>query len=475
LGHLLARLDGPEREQVLLRAAAAVSLYQRAGQLPEARGEPLPPPCERDEQPRCSPHAGQRLALMLQGQYQEVLPEWLAAVARAGQRVPENLLPDLLDLGRAQSDLRDAIGPVLGQRGRWLAAQNPDWDYGATGDGDDETLWQTGRRAARRALLQRLRGQDPARARELLAATWAEETPEDRAAFLSTLQTGLSRADEPFLEEALDDRRKEVRRTAADLLARLPESGLSQRMLERVRPLLTLTAGRKPRVEVALPEACDKAMIRDGIEPKPPSRQGEKAWWLQQMLGAIPPATWSQASGQKPAEWIQAAGRGEWRALLLQGWADAAQRHGDADWIEALLTELLKQREAVDLPALFRALPPSRQEAFVLTVLRSNPSLQPDQPAHGFLPSCQHPWSEELSRAVLQSLVRHAAKKDFKNPWVWPSFLKDLACYLSPALVSEAVSHLSEAARAEAPWSGAIEEFLARLQFRYDMLKEINP
>src|SRR5437762_1943286 len=77
--------------------------------------------------------------------------------------------------------------------------------------------WETSPRAARELLLQQLRSTDPARAREQLAQTWETEGADERAAFLATFRTGLSLDDEPFLESALDDRSKVVRRTAADL------------------------------------------------------------------------------------------------------------------------------------------------------------------------------------------------------------------------------------------------------------------
>ena len=66
---------------------------------------------------------------MLGGTHRALLPEWLAALASAGRRAPAALLPDLLELGRTHADLRAAILPALDRRGRWLAAQNPDWSY----------------------------------------------------------------------------------------------------------------------------------------------------------------------------------------------------------------------------------------------------------------------------------------------------------------------------------------------------------
>lgn len=71
------------------------------------------------------------------------------------------------------------------------------------------------------------------RARDLLASSWAQESPKDRSDFLAAFEKGLSPDDEAFLESTLGDRRKEVRRVASYLLAHLPESGLRRRMLER--------------------------------------------------------------------------------------------------------------------------------------------------------------------------------------------------------------------------------------------------
>jgi hypothetical protein len=147
---------------------------------------------------------------------------------------------------------------------------------------------------------------------------------------VAALAAKLNMDDEPLLESALDDRSKEVRRAAAELLTGLPESRRAQRMLARALPLLAWIPAEKPRMlglrqgqparlEIALPDACDQPMIRDGIEPKPPAdRQdlGQKAWWLFQILRTVPPAIWSRRFNIAPAELIEAAARGEWHALL---------------------------------------------------------------------------------------------------------------------------------------------------------------
>ncbi|HEY7184859.1 MAG TPA: DUF5691 domain-containing protein [Blastocatellia bacterium] len=472
LGDLLARLDWKDREGALLGAAAIVSLYESAGTLPSKGAQPAPEACDTDNTPRCGERAAIRLAMMLRGEYRRLLPEWLAKTAAAGRRAPEELLPSLLELGRAQEEAPEEILPALGARGRWLAAQNPDWFYAV--ERLDETLWETGGGAQRRAVLAELRKRDAARARGLLASSWERESPKGRADFLTALENGLSLDDEAFLEAALDDRRKEVRGAAVDLLARLPESALRRRMFERVRPLITFKLNRLRRktIEIALPEACDEAMQRDGVEPKPYSRDiGEKAWLLQQMLGMIPPKLWSSESGWLISELIEAAKRGDWKNMLLDGWSQAARLCGDVEWAAALLAETYEREQD---GRLFQVLPQARQEAFIIELLRKDPSLHTSNPARNYVATCWRQWGEALSRAVIDSLLHHAETDRFKDGWMWSGFMDNIGCRIDPALIPEAISRLTEATKPPAERAPALERFLDFIQFRHEMLKEIS-
>ena len=473
LGGLLAQLDQNDREGALLGAAAVVSLYERAGSFPLKDAQPLLEACEPDDAPRCSERAAIHLAVMLRGERQWLLPEWLEKVAERGRRATEELLPPLLEFGRVQEGLREAILPVLGARGRWLAAQNPCWDY-ARGK-FDETLWETGSREQRLAFLTELRNREPASARELLAAAWPQESPKDRVDFLNMFGKDLGLDDEAFLESALDDRRKEVRVAAADLLARLPESALRRRMLERARPLLRFKLNRQKRkaLEITLPEVCDKKMQRDGIEPKPYFQGiGEKAWWLQQLLGRIPPTVWRQESGWAISELIEAAKRSEWKNVLLEGWSQAACLCRDVEWADALLAETFEKGQAVST---FRILPQERQEAFIIGLLRNDPSLHTSKPARNYLAECRGRWGEELSRVVVDSLLYHAVNDGFKVVWWWADIIPTIGCRLDPALIHEAVTRLTEATKASSERAPALERFLDFIQLRHEMLEEITP
>jgi hypothetical protein len=192
LGALLSQVGPADREGALLSAAAIVSLYRRAARLPQPSDTPALPAADQDDLPACPPGALQHLAALLDGAQRGLLPEWLAALAQSGRRVPAAYLPALLELGCGQPALHAQIVPVLGARGRWLATQNPAWSYAAPAGrsslprADDRAAlagaWETGARPARLALLLELRTRAPQIARELLAASWATERADDRAA-----------------------------------------------------------------------------------------------------------------------------------------------------------------------------------------------------------------------------------------------------------------------------------------------------
>lgn len=235
----------------------------------------------------------------------ELLPQWLATALRQGFAAPHDLLPALLDAARARTDLRPAALAFAGPRALWLARLNPAWRFalrgvpgGAAGTPAPEDaegvarLWEEGLFAERVALLGTLRERDPARARELLATTWRTERAEDRLLFLDSLRAGLGEADETFLDEALADRSRNVRSTAAELLSALPGSALATRMAERAASCVSLALTGEPRITVEAPHECDAGMERDGVTAKPPANRGERSWWFGQLVEAAPLATW---------------------------------------------------------------------------------------------------------------------------------------------------------------------------------------
>jgi Family of unknown function (DUF5691) len=349
---------------VLLGRAALLTAARRAGRMPD-HPEPLPV-AGPDPRPAVGPAAGRRLARMLGGEHPDLLTEWLTAAVTRGLRPPAQLLPALLDRARrvspADPELRRLAVQAGGARARWLAGLNPDWTFAADEPGQARTrergqdAWRLGDAGQRRGYLTTLRAADPDAARDLAAASWDKAGAGERVMFLSVLAadptgttgtTGLSRADEPLLEAALDDRADDVRSWAAYLLTTLPGSALGQRMADRALRCLRIERGiRGTRLIASPPAECDAAMRRDGIAPGPGAGRSQLADRTRLMLEVVartPLRTWTHAFAMPPAT-IVTVRSGDWAPVLFTGWSRAAIAQRDQDWMTALINEAVTGR-----------------------------------------------------------------------------------------------------------------------------------
>ncbi|MEV5328703.1 DUF5691 domain-containing protein [Nonomuraea sp. NPDC052634] len=385
--------------------------------------------------------AAERLRRILDGEHERLLPEWLAAAAATGRRVPPYVLPELLDRGRRDRSIRVHLGVLAGQRGRWLAGLNPAWDY-LLDEPTGET-WELGGAADRRAHLSALRAADPGQARALLESTWEQETPDDRAGFVEVLAEGLSMADEPFLEQALDDRRREVRQAAANLLTRLPSSRMSRRMAERLRACVTIDGDV---IAVEAPAYCDKEMERDGIRQKPPRGIGERAWWLQQIIARAPLSAW----GHRPAR-LLAMKIPDWDADVKSAWVRAAVLQRDPEWARAMFGW-------DPIADLLVALPPEEQQELAARFVAEHDL---DSQLIMVLGGVSSHWGEGLATAVLRKIV----KVNTTQPWNLAELVKLAGEHIDPAL-----HELAEDFSPAEP----VQKVASLLRFRADMYKELT-
>ncbi|MCC7207365.1 MAG: hypothetical protein IT323_08665 [Anaerolineae bacterium] len=350
LGSALAAIDPSNPERALLDSAALLVAYRRAGALPGPAGAESP----SGSPPEPLPPAGERAANALETVLRSpmafrLVQEWCRLADEAGVRTPDQHLPALLDLAARNPDIVPSLPGGVGARGRWLAAYNPAWRLLALEPGREGDAWATGNRATRLFALQMARQRDPDAARMLLQSTWKTEPADDRLRFMQIMERGLSLADEPFLESALTDRSKGVRILAAALLSQIGDSRLAARMADRLRPLIRFDRA-SGRIQVALPEACDAEMQRDGIQLEPPVPDlGEKTWWFAQMLRCVPPRVWVAELGAPPGALIAAAERSIWKPPLLESWTEAALAHADADWLLHLPVECFRVTARVKL------------------------------------------------------------------------------------------------------------------------------
>ncbi|PZG31005.1 hypothetical protein C1I98_30565, partial [Spongiactinospora gelatinilytica] len=273
------------------------------------------------------------------------------------------------------------------------------------------------------------------------------EGPDDRAVFLVVLEDGLSAGDEPFLEAALDDRRREVRQAAADLLIRLPGSRLGERMAERGRRCLRPSGGR---IAVVPPESCDAGMARDGVRAAPPRGTGERSWWLQQVVARTPLRVWAEVFGVPP-DILVGMKIVDWGREVRAGWVRAAVLQRDSAWARALF--------AVDpLAELLAVLRPAEQEALAADFVARHPV---DGQLIMVMGGAAAPWGPALTRAVLHKILDVAGTQ----PWNLGELIR---------LAGERADPAQHQAAAGLSLEPPVQEVAAVLRYRSDMLKELS-
>lgn len=480
LGDVLSGLDTNDKEGCLLSAAGTIYLYKKAGQSTAMDGKKSLNTCDLDDLPYCSEISGQHLGMMLSGGDSRVLPEWLKLLAETKKVVSPKHLPEVLALGKRNNHLRKDILPILGKRGIWLAALNPDWNY-VSGENTDK-IWKNGSLEAKKNLLKELRQSEPKKGREQLQNIWSKERAQERSILLEALEVSINVDDEPFLEDALDDRSKLVRDVAARLLAQIPESKLVKRMIERVRPLLNLDS---KGIEVALPKKCTLEMTQDGIdESKYIPSLGEKASLLLQMLACVPPSIWSNDWKKKPIELIKILEGSKWEKLFLEAWTTATVRSKDIVWAEALLkssVRLYKNLNHIDnsIVNFLKILPCFQVEALILEVLQQSSNTPPfnsASPAYPLLIHTAHIWNEEISREVISRIKNCIENNNQVNNWQFGSALGRFSIKISPSIYDEAaeIFKFEESENIHESVIEAIDKFLVQLKFRFEMKQALE-
>ncbi|MFB6957384.1 DUF5691 domain-containing protein [Streptomyces sp. NPDC056309] len=493
----------------LLDAAAVQTVRRRAGLRP-APAARRPEPAPEDPRPPLPAAAARRLAVLLADRpgaaggrrgtapdLMELLPQWLAAANAHGYAPPPEALPALLDAARGRTDLRPAALAFGGPRALWLAGLNPDWRFalraapgtGATQSGSEDAdrvrrLWEEGLFAERVALLASIRARTPAAARELLADSWATERAEDRLMFLDSLRTGLGPADEAFLEQALSDRSRNVRSTAAELLSALPGSALAARMAARARSCVAVDHTRAtPTLVVEAPHECDSAMERDGIAPRAPAGRGERSWWLGQLVEAAPLGTWSgRLGGRAPREIVALPVADGWQGELHAAWCRAAVRQRDAQWARALLGPPAAPEAggpgAVSLAErakLLGTLDAADRADWVAGFIAAHGLPE----AFQLLGVCAVPWAAPLGRAVVDAL--NIARDAGSYPWSFSGVMGLAERCLDPAEASRLDGLLAVPDEAEdaSPgaggyWAEAFQRLVTTLRLRSAMAGELE-
>jgi hypothetical protein len=248
---------------------------------------------------------------------------------------------------------------------------------------------------------------DRTAARDALERWLPDLASDERAAVTEALEEGLGPDDEAFLAQAFGDRRAEVRRAAAGLLARLEDSELTRLVEARARPLLASQGKVQPSLAVTLP-TLDPELEAAGFGGKAPAGVGERAWLLRQLLGHVRPSRWTEWLRAEPPALVERAMRADEVRPILEGWLEAATRFADPAWVAALVADpKVAAAVHVDVAWTLEALPIEQRLAVAASAARSvDPSVLARIAA-----ACPPPWPAPLVDPVLRALGKLATEQ----------------------------------------------------------------
>ncbi len=428
-------------ESRLLSAASIVFQYERAGMiLLQTDNDTDFEISDEDTRPSVNEKLSSSFRRLV-ADFPKLKDEWLVQIDKSKNKLPEDLLPEVLDF--LASSKQEPVEPellkrVLGPRGVWLCSMNPEWkilDDAMTPLSAD--MFDTGDFDTRCNALSFIRQEDPAKARELLRNSWKENTPDERAAFIEILKNKLSQDDESLLEFALDDTRMEVRQAAASLLAFLPDSAYGKRMKERFDKIVGIKKGfMSSKLEINVSFEYSKDMKRDGMNQKLDYVQGEKAGIVVQVITNINPEIILKSSGLSPDKLLKLITESEWKDTLLLGLVQSAIKFKNQNILLSMLLSDIPYLLEIEM---FAELESDQKEKVVESWIdKSNGNLIA---AHnGFrhiecINRMEYPWSRQMSDRIFTAMQKMLSEKN--NEYFLAPFTLTVATFADSSILDK--------------------------------------
>lgn len=484
-------------ESQLLLQLGRIAIYDRAGFRP-AQVSPLQP--AKDV---IHVNWSERLESLLRdtiGTDQiDMLPEFLNVLNQSRLPLPNSILPELLNI--SDEGLRSDFRHILGERAKWLSQFNPAWSWACQDTEQPENvdrmsleIWEEGTIPQRSEALQTIRARDPARGRQLLSMVFPKEKAADRQRLLQQLQTGLSDADESFLEEALADRSKLVRETAANLLSQLSTSEISARHTQRGLELLRVgKTSQHLHFSCHPPQDLPADWEADGIPRQVSGRSGNRSLWIEELVSRIPPNFWIEHFSATPVELLNGILSDDYAHAVISGWTRSVITKAISDksrdeWLPALWKywsamiqhpqQGVKDLSTEMLTQLVTLLSPSSAEHSISQLIQSIPD-PTSLPITELLRQLPTPWSVSFSREYLRITRSLTGSRSDQAVLHWLDSLSAAAIGIPPDCFEAAITpwHLRDHGFPSWQTPGMarlVDQFTERIQLRMRFYREVS-
>lgn len=471
----------PSRQ--VLEAAATFGVMKRAGYALETLENVSSKPPVENIVNWCSVLSSKHLKVILEKNQKDVLQEFLLHASEQQKVIAPEFLPELLDLCLRSEGLWDVMQSVIGERGIWLANQNPVWQYLVYNNAEID--WVLADIQEKIALLQYWRKTDPAEAIELLEWTWKEEKPADKKQFLKILSISLSLADEDFLENCLDDSRKEIRSMAVSYLETLEGSLMMQRRVERIKPFMNLQHSEQLgyKMDIQPFNGLTDTDIRDGLSLKLQWKNSGSAMGIPfHILKNIPPFYWETYFKISKKELVESYVQSDWSELLLQATIEAAAQFGDEKWCAHLLLFAINHQyqarwAVLNIEALIPIINNDFFNSTAIRLLDQTTSLFDEKSILvQLLLNPDQPWNLDLGKQLMHYFS--AILNDSHTPYWWMTTFKSIlknAAYRCPPTSFEVLQRIVPQNKVQwSVWEEDYSRFIKVLKFRKEMVQALQ-
>lgn len=322
-----------EPEARMLQLAGTITIARKAGYQPITPKETISFSKPAAENHRYISHtSAQILGSILNGNSKELLGEFLSLCQHTSSIITPEHLPKLFNWTLHARLSGEFILGLSGNRGKWLAEQNPEWGRLLPPSGE---IWESGTPEERIAYFAWQRQHSPTAATATLALSFEDETPAFLAKIIPLMVSGAGTYDLELLEQLHQHSRKEVRKAASLVLAHISESALVGRMKTTAASIISLKKSfLSQSLDIQAPEKLTQEIQDDGITEDPLSgiKLGRKAVVIARILQTIPPSFWENHLELQPDRLLKLAVDSEWAAPVLYGLTAAAVRYQDESW-----------------------------------------------------------------------------------------------------------------------------------------------
>jgi hypothetical protein len=277
--------------------------------------------------------------------YHNLFANWIQLAAATGYILKPELLSSFIKvifedkILEKNPAIAGAVVELIGQRGKWVAALNPEWHVLIK---DQQILpdstWQMGSIDQRVAYLRQLRKINPVQACQLLTGNWHKENKNNRAAFLKLIEENLLPQDRPILEIILTDKVIEFRKRALAQLAKVGGHALIDELIAYVHTEL-LISGEYVGFNLPKPDAKKWEDFGLAFEKDKPAAEKDL---LIHILGFVPPDNWPEWTDRKPYGVLAAFRHSDWKNVFLLALASALKKYPSIEWSLAVFEYHIK-------------------------------------------------------------------------------------------------------------------------------------